>query len=76
MTFDSFPLRVVFERNRTGFEETKDLPCHTDVVIAGRYQVTGYLGSAAFSKVTTLCYFVVKIIDSGRFCKYFQYQLY
>ena len=24
--FDSFDLRVIFERNRTGFEESKDFP--------------------------------------------------
>jgi len=36
---------------RTGFEENKDLPIVINTVIAGRYYVTEYLGSAAFSKV-------------------------
>lgn len=36
---------------RTGFEENKDLPIILNTVIAGRYYVTEYLGSAAFSKV-------------------------
>ncbi|XP_030534633.1 putative dual specificity tyrosine-phosphorylation-regulated kinase 3 homolog isoform X3 [Rhodamnia argentea] len=36
---------------RTGFEENKDLPIVLNTVIAGRYYVTEYLGSAAFSKV-------------------------
>lgn len=36
---------------RTGFEENKEFPIVMDSVIAGRYRVTEYLGSAAFSKV-------------------------
>lgn len=36
---------------RTGFEESKDLPIVLNTVLAGRYYVTEYLGSAAFSKV-------------------------
>lgn len=36
---------------RTGFEENKDLPIVLNTIIAGRYYVTEYLGSAAFSKV-------------------------
>ena len=55
VTFDSFPLRVVFERDRTGFEESKDLPTQNNRVIAGRYHVISYLGSAAFSKAVK-CY--------------------
>lgn len=35
---------------RTGFEEDKDFPVVINSVIAGRYHVTEYLGSAAFSK--------------------------
>ncbi|XP_023518885.1 serine/threonine-protein kinase ppk15-like isoform X3 [Cucurbita pepo subsp. pepo] len=36
---------------RTGFEESKDLPIVLNTVLAGRYYVTEYIGSAAFSKV-------------------------
>lgn len=36
---------------RTGFEENKEFPIVVDSVIAGRYRVTHYLGSAAFSTV-------------------------
>ncbi|XP_026415454.1 serine/threonine-protein kinase ppk15-like isoform X2 [Papaver somniferum] len=36
---------------KTGFEENKDMPIVLNSVIAGRYYVTEYLGSAAFSKV-------------------------
>ncbi|CAI0415914.1 unnamed protein product [Linum tenue] len=36
---------------RTGFEENKDLPIVNNTVIGGRYYITEYLGSAAFSKV-------------------------
>jgi serine/threonine protein kinase len=48
--FDCFDLKVVYDREKTGFEETKDFPIEKDMLIAGRYQVVQYLGSAAFSK--------------------------
>ena len=53
---DSYFLKVVVDRERTGFEESKDfkiiinnLAIH-NCLIAGRYQILGYLGNAAFSK--------------------------
>lgn len=42
-------VQVVFERNRTGFEESKDFTPAVDTIIAGRYQVQDYLGTAVFS---------------------------
>ena len=48
--FDTLYLPIVHERNKTGFEENKDFPIMIDSVIAGRYQVQEYLGSAAFSR--------------------------
>jgi len=48
--YDSFNLRMVFERDKTGFEESKELPIRTDSVVAARYQIVEYLGSAAFSR--------------------------
>lgn len=50
VVYDSFPLRVVYERDRTGFEESKEFPIQINSVIAARYQVLSYLGSAAFSR--------------------------
>jgi len=50
VVFDSFNLRVVFERDRTGFEESKEFPIQQGSIIAARYQVLNYLGSAAFSR--------------------------
>lgn len=49
--YEVFNLRVIHRKNRTGFEENKDLPIVLNTVIGGRYYVTEYLGSAAFSKV-------------------------
>jgi len=40
----------VFERDKTGFEESKEFPIRMNSVIAGRYQIIEYLGSAAFSR--------------------------
>ena len=48
--YDCYNLKVVYDRERTGFEENKDFPVIVDSVIAGRYQIMEYLGSAAFSK--------------------------
>uniref|UniRef100_A0A0D9V7G0 Protein kinase domain-containing protein n=1 Tax=Leersia perrieri TaxID=77586 RepID=A0A0D9V7G0_9ORYZ len=44
-------LLISIENMRTGFEVSKDFPIVINSVIAGRYYVTEYLGSAAFSKV-------------------------
>ncbi|KAJ4828022.1 hypothetical protein Tsubulata_035101 [Turnera subulata] len=49
--YEVFDLRIIHRKNRTGFEENKDFPILINTVIAGRYYVTEYLGSAAFSKV-------------------------
>ncbi|XP_058110224.1 uncharacterized protein LOC131253293 isoform X2 [Magnolia sinica] len=49
--YEIFDLRIIHRKNRTGFEENKDLPIVLNTIIAGRYYVTEYLGSAAFSKV-------------------------
>ncbi|KAH0666819.1 hypothetical protein KY285_028025 [Solanum tuberosum] len=48
--FETFELKIVHRKNRTGFEEDKSFQVVLNSVIAGRYQVTEYLGSAAFSK--------------------------
>ncbi|KVI04853.1 Protein kinase, catalytic domain-containing protein [Cynara cardunculus var. scolymus] len=49
--YEVFELRIIHRKNRTGFEENKDLPIVLNSVIGSRYCVTEYLGSAAFSKV-------------------------
>ncbi|XP_010264630.1 PREDICTED: serine/threonine-protein kinase ppk15-like isoform X2 [Nelumbo nucifera] len=49
--YEIFDLRIMHRKNRTGFEENKDLPIVLNTIIAGRYYLTEYLGSAAFSKV-------------------------
>lgn len=48
-TFEAINLRIVFESGRTGFEEVKDFSAPIGTLIAGRYLVRDYLGSAAFS---------------------------
>ncbi|XP_057460255.1 uncharacterized protein LOC130750669 isoform X3 [Actinidia eriantha] len=48
--FENFNLKIVHRKNRTGFEEDKNFHVVLNSVIAGRYHVTEYLGSAAFSK--------------------------
>ncbi|KAK9841296.1 hypothetical protein WJX74_003374 [Apatococcus lobatus] len=48
--YEVMTLNIVHRRRRTGFEETKEFPIRTNDLIAGRYQVMDFLGSAAFSK--------------------------
>ncbi|KAK4403394.1 Serine/threonine-protein kinase ppk15 [Sesamum angolense] len=49
--YEIFNLRIIHRKNRTGFEENRDFPVVMNSIIAGRYYVTEFLGSAAFSKV-------------------------
>lgn len=70
--YDCYSMRVVFDREKTGFEETKDFPIVINSIIAGRYQVVEYLGSAAFSKAIQ-CYDIhseqmvcMKIIENNK----------
>ncbi|XP_071732756.1 uncharacterized protein [Rutidosis leptorrhynchoides] len=49
--YEIFDLKIIHRKNRTGFEENKDLPIVINSMIGSRYCVTEYLGSAAFSKV-------------------------
>nr|XP_043633999.1 serine/threonine-protein kinase ppk15-like [Erigeron canadensis] len=49
--YEVFDLRIIHRKNRTGFEENKDLPIVLNSVIGSRYVVEEYVGSAAFSKV-------------------------
>ena len=48
--YDCYNLKVLYDREKTGFEETKDFQIVIGSIIAGRYQVVEFLGSAAFSK--------------------------
>lgn len=48
--YDSFPLTVYVDRERTGFEDSKDFPIVLGSLIAGRYRVIEFLGAASFSK--------------------------
>ncbi|CAG9314423.1 unnamed protein product [Blepharisma stoltei] len=50
VVYDCYDLKVITDRERTGFEENKEFPIVVDSVIAGRYKVIEFLGSAAFSK--------------------------
>lgn len=47
---DAFVLKVISDRNSTGFEESKEFPIVMGGIVAGRYKIVEFLGSAAFSK--------------------------
>ena len=38
-SYEVLNLRVIHNKRRTGFEETKDFPIRVDELVAGRYQV-------------------------------------
>ncbi|CAM9462665.1 unnamed protein product [Ectocarpus sp. 12 AP-2014] len=46
---ESFDLRIVYAKGRTGFQESKAFDWPEGCVVAGRYEVCGYIGKAAFS---------------------------
>lgn len=46
---DCFNLKVIVDRERTGFEESREFKVIANSLVAGRYQVIEYLGEAAFS---------------------------
>lgn len=43
-------LPVIYESSKTGFESSKEFDSSPNVIVAGRYKIIGFLGSAAFSK--------------------------
>ena len=47
---DCYDLKVIVDRERTGFEESKDFKIVLNTLVAGRYLIKDYLGHAAFSK--------------------------
>jgi len=46
---ECFNLKVIVDRERTGFEESREFKVIANSLVAGRYQVIEYLGEAAFS---------------------------
>ncbi|XRB08527.1 protein tyrosine kinase [Pycnococcus provasolii] len=48
--YEIIDLRVIHRRGHTGFEEEKEFPIEMHSVIAGRYHILEFLGSAAFSR--------------------------
>lgn len=70
--FDCFNLKVIYDRERTGFEETKEFPIIIGSIIAGRYIIKEYLGSAAFSKaiqcqdLRTGHHYCMKVIENNK----------
>jgi len=46
---DKFELKIIYQKGRTGFEESKHFNPPLNEIIAGRYRVREFLGQAAFS---------------------------
>ena len=72
--FDVLQLAVYHRRGATGFEESKELSLSVGSLVAGRYRVLDYLGSAAFSNAVQaadlktgglVCLKIVKVRERG-----------
>jgi hypothetical protein len=55
---DCFNLKVIVDRERTGFEESREFKVIANSLVAGRYQVIEYLGEAAFSTAIKVLYYI------------------
>ena len=63
---DCFNLKVIVDRERTGFEESREFKVIANSLVAGRYQVIEYLGEAAFStaiKVKDMFSFLISLLS-------------
>ena len=72
LPLESFDLRVIYDAGRTGFEDNKEFPITPGTVIAGRYKITEYIGSAAFSRAVQAidlkhnAYVCIKIVRNSK----------
>jgi hypothetical protein len=55
---ETLTLPVIYASNRTGFEPSKEFESSIGTIVAGKYRIVSFLGSAAFSKC-------VKAVDLG-----------
>ena len=47
---ECYKLRVIYDREKTGFEDEREMPIVINEVLAGRFQIVSVLGQAQFSK--------------------------
>lgn len=59
--WDCLNIPCIFDRNRTGFEESKEFPIVIGAEVAGRFEIIEFLGAAGFSKAVH-----AKEIHSGK----------
>lgn len=62
--FDAFNLRIVIDRERTGFEESKDFAIVSDSIVGARYKIVEFLSAATFSKAVH----AEDIVDGKHYC--------
>jgi len=64
---DCFNLKVIVDRERTGFEESREFKVIANSLVAGRYQVIEYLGEAAFSTAIKVIFILKYLVF--RYCR-------
>lgn len=52
--YEMLTLKVIHRRQRTGFEESKDIAIHVNDLIAGRYQVNTIAAGVACTRLANL----------------------
>lgn len=65
-------LKVIYNRFKTGFEDSKDFPILINSIIADKYLILGFIAKAAFSKtiiaqdIKTDKNYCIKIIENHK----------
>lgn len=50
VVLDCYDLKVIYDREKTGYEDDREMQIVINEVLAGRYQILSLLGQAQFSK--------------------------
>jgi hypothetical protein len=64
VVFDSYDLKIIYDRDKTGFEEERKIKIVINEVLAGKYQIISNLGEAQFSNAIE----VIDLTNKQRYC--------
>ena len=64
IVYDCYDLKIIYDRDKTGFEEQREIKIVMNEVLAGKYQIIGNLGQAQFSNAIE----VKDLFNHQRYC--------
>ncbi len=64
VVYDCYDLKIIYDRDKTGFEEQRDIKIVINEVLAGKYQIISNLGQAQFSNAIE----VKDLTNHQRYC--------